>query len=97
MTIQAPFTLEAWVNPSSTAYGLALGEGGGTGLNGSANFGGWQMGLGSSGGNNKFQMQYYTGIGSAANNGVASAPFLHAWASGIIMSSRTTARLQHCM
>ena len=75
LTIQAPFTLEAWINPSGTAYGLALGEGGGTGLNGSANFGGWQMGLGASGGNNKFQMQYYTGVGSVANNGVASAPF----------------------
>jgi hypothetical protein len=74
LTIQAPFTLEAWVNPASTSYGLALGEGGGTGLNGSTNLGGWQMGLGVTGGNNKFQAQYYTGVGSLANNGVAPAP-----------------------
>ena len=73
LTIHAPFTLEAWVKPSSTSFGLVLGEGGGTGFNGGANFGGWQMGLGLTGGNNRFQMQYYTGIGSAANNGVESA------------------------
>ncbi|MGH7952881.1 MAG: LamG-like jellyroll fold domain-containing protein, partial [Limisphaerales bacterium] len=50
LTIQAPFTLECWVNPSDTVYGVAIGEGGGTGLNGGANFGGWQMGLGLSSG-----------------------------------------------
>ncbi|HEX3626056.1 MAG TPA: glycosyl hydrolase family 79 C-terminal domain-containing protein, partial [Verrucomicrobiae bacterium] len=38
LTIQAPFTLEAWVKMSNTTYGIDVGEGGGTGLNGSTNF-----------------------------------------------------------
>jgi hypothetical protein len=63
LTIQAPFTVEAWVNPANTVYSVVLGEGGGTGLNGGANFGGFQMGLGVSGGDNAFQMNYYTGAG----------------------------------
>src|ERR1039458_7089478 len=34
LTIQAPFSLEAWVNQNNTTYGVIIGEGGGTGLNG---------------------------------------------------------------
>jgi hypothetical protein len=34
LTIQAPFTLEAWVNMANTGFGVDIGEGGGTGLNG---------------------------------------------------------------
>ncbi|HEX3625845.1 MAG TPA: LamG-like jellyroll fold domain-containing protein [Verrucomicrobiae bacterium] len=67
LTIAAPYTLECWVNAAKTAYGVVLGEGGGTGLDGGANFGGFQMGMGVSGGNNSFQMNYYTGAGNAQN------------------------------
>ena len=75
LTIQAPYTLEVWANPSNNAYGVTLGEGGGIGLNGSANFAGWQMGMGVSGGNNSFQMNYYTGIGNAQNDEIETNLF----------------------
>ena len=68
LTIQAPFTLECWAYPSNTVYGVVIGEGGGTGLNGGPDFGGIQMGMGVSGGNNAFQMNYYTGAGNAQND-----------------------------
>ena len=61
LTIQAPFSLEAWVNASNTTYGVIVGEGGGTGLNGATSFGGFQEGLGAVSGNEVPQMQYYTG------------------------------------
>lgn len=75
LTIQAPYTLEVWANPSNNVYGVTLGEGGGIGLNGSANFAGWQMGMGVSGGNNCFQMNYYTGIGNAQNDQIETSLF----------------------
>ncbi len=75
LTIKAPFTLECWASPSSTTYGVTIGEGGGTGFNGSANDGGWQMGMGASGGNNAFQMNYYTGSGNAYNGEIATSLF----------------------
>jgi hypothetical protein len=61
ITIKAPFTLEAWVNPSNTTYGVMIGEGGGTGLNGATAYGGFQTGIGSVSGNEVPQMQYYLG------------------------------------
>jgi hypothetical protein len=77
LTIAAPFSLECWANPSTTTYGVTLGEGGGTGLNGGANFGGWQVGMGLNGGNNVFQMNYYTGSGSAQNDEIASGQYFN--------------------
>jgi hypothetical protein len=68
LTIQAPFTLEAWINPANNVYSIVVGEGGGTGLNGGPNYGGFQMGLGLSSGANAFQMNYYTGVGTAQND-----------------------------
>ncbi len=67
LTVQAPLTLEAWVKISNTTYGIDIGEGGGTGLNGSTNFGGFQMGQGLQTAGNQFQMNYYTGNGSSQN------------------------------
>ena len=67
LTIQAPFTLEAWVNMANTGFGVDIGEGGGTGLNGGANFGGFQMAQGLQTVGNQFQMNYYTGIGNSQN------------------------------
>ncbi len=67
LTIQAPFTLEAWVKMSNATYAVEIGEGGGTGLNGGTNFGGFQMGQGALSGGNEFQMNYYTGDGSSQN------------------------------
>lgn len=61
MTIKAPFTVEAWVNPSNTTYGVIVGEGGGEGLNGNAHYGGFQLGFGNVSGSNEPQMLYYTG------------------------------------
>ncbi|MGO8681064.1 MAG: LamG-like jellyroll fold domain-containing protein [Limisphaerales bacterium] len=68
LTIQAPFTLEAWVNMANTGYGVEIGEGGGTGLNGGANLGGFQMGQGPQTAGLQFQMNYYTGSGSSQND-----------------------------
>jgi hypothetical protein len=65
LTLQAPFTLEAWVNMSNNSYSVEIGEGGGTGLNGGANFGGFQMGQGLQTFGNQFQMNYYTGSGNS--------------------------------
>ena len=75
LTIQAPFTLECWIEPSNTVYSVVIGEGGGTGLNGGPNYGGIQMGLGLTGGNNEFQMNYYTGAGTAQSEEMESDLF----------------------
>lgn len=77
LTIKPPFTLEAWVLPTNTTgFGVFIGEGGNAGLNSSANFDGFQMGFGSQ----ELQMQYYTGVGSGANNHVSPANYpLNNW------------------
>ena len=67
LTIQAPFTLEAWVNMANNGYGVEIGEGSGTGLDGGANFGGFQMGQGLQTAGNQFQMNYFTGAGNSQN------------------------------
>ncbi len=64
LTITAPFSLEAWVKMDNNTYGLAIGEGGGTGLNGGPNFGGFQFGEGVQTYGNQFQMNYFTGSGN---------------------------------
>lgn len=64
LTIQAPFSLEAWVNMANNGYMVHIGEGGGTGLNGGPNYGGFQMGEGVQTQGNQFQMNYYTGSGA---------------------------------
>lgn len=67
LTIQGPFSLEAWANMASDGYTVEIGEGGGTGLNGSPNFGGFQFGQGIQTVGNQFQMNYFTGSGNFQN------------------------------
>ena len=58
LTLQPPFTLEAWFNPQSSTYGVILGEGGGAALNGGTTYGGFQFGW--AGGNQtRFELQLY--------------------------------------
>jgi hypothetical protein len=71
LTIQAPFTIEAWVNTSNTTYGIIVGEGGGSGLDGGTSFGGFQMGIGAS----EAQMQYYTGGNNTFNQFNSAASY----------------------
>src|SRR5215471_19987731 len=75
LTLKPPFTLEAWVYPTNTGFGVFIGEGGNAGLNGGANFDGFQLGLGLTGGNIAFQMQYYTGVGSGSKNNVGTGNY----------------------
>jgi autotransporter-associated beta strand protein len=58
LTLEPPFTLEAWFNPQTTVYGVILGEGGGAALNGGPTYGGFQFAWA---GNNKswFETQLY--------------------------------------
>jgi hypothetical protein len=67
LTLQGPLSLEAWVNMANNSYMVHLGEGGGTGLNGSGNYGGFQLGEGVQTAGNQFQMNYFTGSGSTQN------------------------------
>ena len=58
LTLEPPFTLEAWFNPQSSVYGVILGEGGGAALNGGSTYGGFQFGW--AGGNlTRFELQLY--------------------------------------
>lgn len=58
LTLNAPFTLEAWFLPATAVYGVILGEGGGASLNGGSTYGGFQFGW--AGGNQtRFELQLY--------------------------------------
>lgn len=64
LTLQPPFTLEAWFNPLTAVYGVILGEGGGTALNGGSTYGGFQFGW-AGGSQTRFETQvYHHGINS---------------------------------
>ena len=73
LTLKPPFTLEAWVYQTNSGFGVFIGEGGNAGLNGSANFDGFQLGCGLTAGNQAFQMQYYTGVAGGSKNNVSTA------------------------
>lgn len=58
LSLEPPFTLEAWFKPQTTTYGVILGEGGGASLNGGPTYGGFQFGW--AGGNeSRFELQLY--------------------------------------
>lgn len=58
LTLVPPFTLETWFMPSTSTYGVILGEGGGASLNGGPTYGGFQFGW--AGGNEtRFELQLY--------------------------------------
>lgn len=62
LTLNPPFTLEAWFYPRSATYGVILGEGGGASLNGGSTYGGFQFAWGGSS-SSDFQFQlYHSGI-----------------------------------
>ena len=58
LTLEPPFTLEAWFYPSNSTYGVILGEGGGASLNGGPTYGGFQFGWAGSS-QPDFQLQLY--------------------------------------
>jgi autotransporter-associated beta strand protein len=58
LTLEPPFTLEAWFNPLTTVYGVILGEGGGASLNGGPTYGGFQFGW-AGGSETRFELQMY--------------------------------------
>jgi len=64
------------VNTANTTYGVMIGEGGGSGLDGAATFGGFQTGMGAVNGLEVPQMQYYTGGNNTFNqfNGPVNEP-----------------------
>jgi hypothetical protein len=67
-TIKPPFSVEVWVNPADlSAYDNIVGQGGGNGLNGSANLGGFDLEYGSSASafkSNSFSFVLWNGSGS---------------------------------
>ncbi len=79
LTLVPPFTLEAWFKPSTSVYGVILGEGGGAALNGGSTYGGFQFGW--AGGNQtSFEMQlYHHGINSYTDLSTPSGYALGAW------------------
>src|SRR5665213_1206041 len=70
-TIKPPFSVEAWVNPAALlAYDNILGQGGGNGLSGSANLGGFDLEYGGSSSgfkSNSFSFVLWNGSGGANN------------------------------
>jgi len=58
LTLLPPFTLEAWFNPQTAGYGVILGEGGGSSLNGGPTYGGFQFGW-AGGSQTRFELQLY--------------------------------------
>ena len=67
LTLTPPFTLETWFNPLTAAYGVILGEGGGTSLNGGPTYGGFQFAW--AGGNKTlFESQlYHSGLNASTS------------------------------
>lgn len=62
-TIRSPYTVECWLKPlNSHSYQVIVGQGGGSGLNGSANYGGFALQW--SGTPNSFSMVLWNGTGS---------------------------------
>jgi hypothetical protein len=65
-TIKPPFTLETWAKPvDNHSYAVLFGQGGSTGLNGSANLGGFALQW--SGTTNSFSLVLWNGSGSGSD------------------------------
>lgn len=65
MTLEPPFTLEAWLNPLTLVYGVVIGEGGGSTFNGGPTYGGFQFAW-AAGNTSHFEtLLYHYGINSS--------------------------------
>ncbi len=78
MQLKPPFTVECWVEPNYHQIGTfstIMGQGGGGGLNNSANYGGFSVNFNNPGGNSGaiYNMYAYDGSGSAMPSGTANA------------------------
>ena len=83
-TVKPPFSVEVWVNPddadqpgtTSFVPAVIMGQGGGTGLSGIGNYGGFALEYGASGNHsNCFAMRIYTGSGSSDDE--LSTPYIY--------------------